>query len=431
MLAAYVCAYLLEYARLLKSLQLALLTAVLISSLLVGTHFLLEGKVISSVSGLVQLDPGAVLVVFFVIWLWWRGISLAREPIRPLVAWRRFELGLLMFLLHVFILTRIGEHPPGLGLFVFFLFTGLMAVVLARISFVSVAHGVEKNPFDRRWLASTAIILGTAVGISALLGSLLTGQYALLLEWLAESIKLVVAVVIFIAALPGLFLSNFLGPLVSFLRRFATTPTPDPNSLLQTPEPLSPLVGAGEPQPLSPAFQSLIFWGLIFLILVLLINRVRQKSGGARMWSQDSPESLLERGDARRLLRKAFQDAANELASRLRPARRLLVAARVRRIYAQLMGLCAELDFPRPAAQTPLEFLPSLGELFPDRARDLDMITQAYVNVRYGELPETQEEVEALENAWKNILAEGQRLKKAGMHKLKTAEYKEVRRSGM
>ena len=72
-----------------------------------------------------------------------------------------------------------------------------------------------------------------------------------------------------------------------------------------------------------------------------------------------------------------------------------------------------------------------MGEIFPQYATDLGVITEAYVRVRYGELPERLDEVSAVEAAWKRVLMEGQRLRRAGWGKLKTAEVKEVERTNV
>jgi hypothetical protein len=140
---------------------------------------------------------------------------------------------------------------------------------------------------------------------------------------------------------------------------------------------------------------------------------------------------LLKRGEARQLLRKALDEALDQLAARFRPAQRLLAAAHIRRIYSHLMDLCEELKRPRPAGKTPLEFLPDLGEVFGQHSADLELITLAYVRVRYGEYPESQAEVIAVEQAWERLAEEGDRLKKSGWVKLQTAESKEVIRTGV
>jgi hypothetical protein len=72
------------------------------------------------------------------------------------------------------------------------------------------------------------------------------------------------------------------------------------------------------------------------------------------------------------------------------------------------MALSEALGRPRPAARTPLEFLPVLGGLFPSLEGDLAVITHAYLKVRYGELPETHQEIEAVESAWARVRAQAQ-----------------------
>jgi hypothetical protein len=72
------------------------------------------------------------------------------------------------------------------------------------------------------------------------------------------------------------------------------------------------------------------------------------------------------------------------------------------------MELSEDLGRPRNPAKTPLEFLPSLNELFPALDVELARITQAYLQVRYGELPETRQEVEEVEKAWARLHTQGQ-----------------------
>ncbi len=75
--------------------------------------------------------------------------------------------------------------------------------------------------------------------------------------------------------------------------------------------------------------------------------------------------------------------------------------------------------------------MPEMGELFSNLVSELGIITQAYQRARYGEYPEDQIEMEAIEEGWRKIDEEGQRLRRAGRRKLKTAEVKEIERSGV
>ncbi len=431
MLACYALVVGMEHLRLLRNVQLAAVAVLLAGSVLLGEYLLLNQAAISAVDGLLTLAPGAVLTLFAIIWCWWRGISLGREAIRPMIAWRRFEVGLLLFIAYILILGRMGGEIPGLGWFVFFLFTGFLAVIFARVSYVGISRGAWKNPFDRRWLVSTVLILGVNIVLAAVLGSLLTGQYALLLEWLDEGLKLFIGAAVFVLSLPGLLLSYLLGPIMPWLRQFLS-PRSQTLDELDPSNTLYPLPEVRiEEFVISPGAQAVIFWAIILTIVVLLFLRAQRGLGRTRRWDMDEPESLLKSGDARKLLNQALLDAVDGLADRLRPKQRRLAAARVRRIYAELLDLCNELGRPRSAGRTPLEFLPEMGEMFSAFGADLNMLTQAYLKVRYGELPETQAEVDDVEQAWQRLQEEGERLKRSGMGKLQTAEHIEVQRTGV
>jgi hypothetical protein len=220
-------------------------------------------------------------------------------------------------------------------------------------------------------------------------------------------------------------------PFYPLIRQGLEKPTPSPSDIYPlNPGLIQPRNQVPEAGPLPATVVTIIFWGLIFLIIFSLLMRARRGGFWSRSIPDNSQESLLKPGEARQLLRKALRDTADGLANRLRPARSMLAAARIRRIYAQLMDLSAELNNPRPAGQTPLEFLPELGELFTDLNPDLVVITNAYIKVRYGKYPEEREEVEAVEASWRRVEAEGKRIKRTGQHKLKTVETREVQRTG-
>jgi hypothetical protein len=172
--------------------------------------------------------------------------------------------------------------------------------------------------------------------------------------------------------------------------------------------------------------KPVILWGIIILFLVIILmiarNQVFRERDETDAVSErlDQPEGILDQ--LRKALLKGLGAAADNLGEvwRLRNARQVLAAARIRRIYAHLMLLCERLDQPRPASRTPLEFLPNLEALFPGFKGELNTITEAYLRVRYGDLPELSEEVEAVELAWQNV-------SKVGNEKVK--ETKTARRS--
>jgi len=140
---------------------------------------------------------------------------------------------------------------------------------------------------------------------------------------------------------------------------------------------------------------AVIALALVWLRLRALDLRAEPETDNAGLPSG----SLL--GLLRRLVRRGLRAGPF-----IRPSR-LLAAARIRRVYASLMTLCARMGAPRAASLTPNEFLPKAGELFPGSAPDLEAITRAYIKVRYGEYPESREEVEQVMRAWQRVKSEG------------------------
>jgi len=431
MLTSYALACGLEELRIRKNLLLIFLLALLMGGLILAENLLLGHPIKHVAGGLISLDPGAILVLFFVVWMWWRGLTLARYDIRPTTAWRRFELGLLFFMAYLFIATRLHNPAPGLAVSMLFLFSGLLAVAFARVSYVGLQKGVQKNPFDLRWSLSVGGILGATVLIAAFAGGLLSGQYRLLLDFLSSLLKLLIAIVIFLFGLPGLLVSVIVGNFLPWLLNLFR-----PQQIATPPEyPIQNLAPFFSDQTkalhLSPLFQTLCFWSLVILIVAVLIIRVRRSLTGGHFVEPVEPESLLREGDAGRLMRKAFQDVWDRLGARLRPFRRMIVAARIRHIYVQLLDLCESLGQPHHSHQTPQEFLPVMGELFSAQIQELGLLTHAYERVRYGELPERTEDVKAIEEAWARLQEAGRRLKKSGLGNLQTVKTEEVEKKGV
>jgi hypothetical protein len=85
---------------------------------------------------------------------------------------------------------------------------------------------------------------------------------------------------------------------------------------------------------------------------------------------------------------------------------RFFAARTIRRIYAHLSALAAEQGYPRAAYETPYEYLPTLKQAFPENGEDVMCITEAYVAVHYGEVPERLEELVAVQHAWERIREE-------------------------
>jgi hypothetical protein len=157
---------------------------------------------------------------------------------------------------------------------------------------------------------------------------------------------------------------------------------------------------------------SLIVIGTLVL-LALIYAGLRQWRSFGRLVIRNESESLISLSDLPGLLQKAIRDRVQAVVQgfqKLRPDERRYAAARIRRIYAELMVLSQRLDMARPRASTPLEFLPNLVVLFESEDEALELITRAYLKIRYGELPETRHQVDEVELAWQRVEARGRYL---------------------
>ena len=420
MASAYLLTRTMDALRVRSTIRQVLLALLFILSVVGATSLLLDLQRSSLLTGLIALDPGTVLVTLAAMWLWWRGISLARSLISPSTAWGRFSFGTLMLAIYLLLILRVTGVPISLAYFLLFLTSGMLALVTSRIAFINLYHGNVKTPFTRAWLATISVTVAGIVIISGLIASLLTGQYSYVMEEMTILLRWAVVVVLFIFSLPWLLLTYLLLPLIDMLRQALPPPAPTPTptaiaELLVTPQAQTLASRPAETFTIPPQVITLIFWGLVLTLVIGFFVRARKLSLRTRRPALEQPESLLDREELLDELGKNARKQLDQLAGftrRLRPKARLRAAAFVRQVYAELMELVAELQNPRPEGMTPLEFLPALNEIFTARRDDLELITQAYIRVRYGELPETQGEVDAIRDAWQRVSSEGEVKKK-------------------
>lgn len=379
-------------------------------------------------SYLAAIEPEVVLVFFAVLWLWWRGLSLERDLIHPSTVWQRFQFGILMFMAYLVISHGLQSTEPGFLWFALFLFIGFLAVIYTRVSYVGGAKGVQKNPFDRKWLIFSSVIIGFLVMAAVILGGVFSGQNRQVLEFFLGIIKVIITIFVFLVALPSLIVSVAISPFIAWLSQFVG---------MHTIEQPAQDTGIGaypifqdvpDPQRLPVQIESFIFWGAILFFLFLLFSRMRKIIRAKTSRTADGPESLLTKGEAGAIFRKTLQDTLDKLTARLSPLKKHLASAYVRRIYSALLDLCQELGHPRPVYKTPNEFLPTIEGLMPSLKDELLLITNTYIGVRYGDYPETKQEIQMIEAAWQRILENGKHLKKSGGSKIEILDSDKLRR---
>jgi hypothetical protein len=365
-------------------------------------------RAFSDVGGLI---PDEFLVMVIVLVVYWRGMSLATKYVDPISVRQNFYLGLGMYTAFIFINTIVTGETPGLLLYVFFV-SALIALGSARIFTITQLRGGARNPFDLRWFLGIFVTTLLIVGLAALIAWIFSDRTSIL-----------AGIGGLLMGLFGILMLVLISPVIFIIERIATTMPQSSGTMQRMVDALSELrnsVGRLANNLFGlfniPGFlewvqfiKPILLWVFVIAIIIIILYSISRWLFHEKRTGEDDTESIIGSGDILRMFRQALQDRMDELSQSLRgradlrAGQRWLAAAKIRRIYARLMELASKLGEPRPPAMTPLEFLPTLKALLPQGIMDIQLITDAYLRVRYGELPETSQEIQQVEEAWGRV----------------------------
>ncbi len=363
---------------------------------------------IAQISEAIPADLVLLLLVFF---LWWRGLTLGnREHTFERIAFS-FRAGIALLMWNAALAALVGWRVPILGFAIAFFFFGLLAVGVGRVYDLELqpeSGGKVATPF---WLASTLGAIAAVLFLAVIATQLLTvGHISAVARALAPLWRILEAVALLVAQVLAWLLKPLLEWLVRFFRshmpaEFAgPTPAPPamPEFLPQTPVAPPPYLDI-----LKYAVVGLFVLGVLALA-AFSVRRVRAVA--APSGRQEEREIDLDTAPPKPGLLNALRAGWNRagkwlnLVGEFGLGQRFRAAVSIRWIYANLLRWAAETGHPRKAWQTPYEFLQALTPAFPELGAELQMITEAYVRSHYGELPETEEELQKIRSCWERIL---------------------------
>ncbi len=364
------------------------------------------GRIVSGFS-VMNTIPAEFWVLLACLLVWNRGIVLARSRVSADLSLAGFQLGLLMFFFYGSTLAFLPVRTALLALAAFLLL-GLVSMSAARVYETGRGRGGRLAGFNRVWLGGILLAALLVVAVGIVPASLLPpGAAQFVIRYLLVGVGLLAGLFVLIlapVALAILFAFQAVWPKLDALLQ-----------MLQLNEMLARLKGPVQGNNLEnlmirlPVTKPVVLVGVLALVVAAILAGLGWRAWRERSVAQEDGHIDFAPPDLLRLLRlfmrKRLDEAREALARGALFSRmdRLFAAARVRWIYARLMRLCVKMGHPRPVAKTPWEFLPELEGLFPGREKELGEITQAYVRVRYGEAPETREEVERLMGDWKEV----------------------------
>ncbi len=342
--------------------------------------------------------------MLFLVVLLKRAFTLAGSNVNAWRSVRSFQVGMLVFLFFGF--TTTWEHfTTNLAPFLFYLLCALTAMTTSRLATLNGQLNYRLPAFTKSWfgwifaLTIALILLGSAIGW-------LTGvAFVEFTDILLQILYGIGATLLVILFSPLIALIGLLLPLLDKWLSSLNIKNLGLQQLefLQQLNQIDPEKAAAFNNSVNQAITIMLIAALVITAVIVIISVRRRALKNATTGRDD----LVERAAERKLTRApGFQPGF--LHSRLEQARRWLAAARIRRVYQQLMAYCAKLDNPRLPAFTPLEFLPQLSALFPDHVAEVTMLTDVYQRVRYGEVPESLEELQTILAAWNAVKADAE-----------------------
>ncbi len=353
------------------------------------------------------------LILFVTVFVgFWRGLRLVR--LRPEIRkiGLRLRLGAIAF--SVIAIISIGEQPfwSPVGFILLYYLVGLTAVALVRAEQVEFENTGMFSGVSPRWVgmvALTSLIIISAAGMFTLL---LTNENAGRVAswgapiWTAVLLGTAVALrtlgylfspVLYVFGLVLDALINLLDRLLSgLIEMFQQGFNP---ALLEP----AKTEGTGQEELIETVTRSFptreIFIGVILVVVVIvviiLLTRLYRQTATATRQRDFSQVGSRERTSSLSL--------GQRLLNRLGLFRNWRAAGTIRRIYQDMCQAATGAGFPRGESQTPYEYLKLLAEVWPENTADSQLITQAYVKIRYGELPETEEEFTLIKEAWQRL----------------------------
>jgi hypothetical protein len=360
------------------------------------------------------IATAAIFSILLVGYIWWRCLPVGQTLPDLTVTTFTAQIGFLGLVVAL-ILNAFGlPISPPLGFVILFAVASLMALSLSYTQTIALHHGPG---FAGRLGLRVSNAIGAIglVGLAALLLSLVfsfstvQAVFTIVLQIIDLLLTPVLAVLVWFITLIGPWLDALFNLLLSMVPEGAGLELVQAD-VTPTPEPLPREAEAG------PVWWGpYLLWGWRVLVIVLigwafyrLLGRwYRQQAAVEQISGNQTEVTVAPAGSGFGDLWSAGKERVTDLFNLVRRfglGQDLRAAVTIRRIYAALMALAEQQGFERAPAQTPLEFLEPLEAAWPGISRQLGLITQAYVNVHYGQIPEGEAGLQTVQAAWQEVI---------------------------
>lgn len=345
-----------------------------------------------------------------IIFLWWRGLRLIDKSFSIHNTGRRLRVGGLLLMPGLILISR-NRLPWSIAPFILlFFFASLTAVALTRMDEVEQQQSGRSVSLNPKWLFSVGLAALMLIIATAFITFLISGETMLtILGWLHPLWRasyaggMVIISTIFYLLQPFLtLLSLLLDLIIKLLQPLMSQFSETAASLLNNSPLATPTAAAtpGAPTDLGGSLKAIniLLMLAIVLTVTLALGRLYRKAEFAAQENEAATKASNTKTTPKPGLGQKLRDRLNSL-------RGWRTAASVRRIYQNMCRAAAVNGYPRAKAETPFEYLTTLAKAWPENQNDTRLVTEAYVMVRYGELPESATALEEIHQAWKRLEA--------------------------
>lgn len=357
--------------------------------------------------------PDAVVLTPIVFALFLRGISIGRSGLMPTVVGVMMRFGILIFFLTA-IFAPADLADDMLTILPLFFFFVLITNALAYASSLKLDSDVQERRFGMPWVGFLSVIAIVLSGIGLTISVILAGVDRDKVLQVLEIPFIALFTLIFILMSPLLYGAE---KLFGWMADVLAEPSPVKSELTESGT--REVVKAENTERFFALdfIQDVIEFitdgaGLILIVgavSIVLFFWLSMFFLGGKRYNDDDTEYIDRREQVKGGLRKAFTKRFKRLGNTLGLVKRfglgrdLFGALTIRWIYGRMERLGKKRGFPRRDAQTPYEYRQQLTDAFPGGESDINLITDAYVAIRYGEVPEDGQRLNNVRDAFERL----------------------------
>jgi len=349
-------------------------------------------------------DFGLLWHILLIPILIWQGVKLGNSQGSLYDTIRGFKTGILMLILHGLVFMpeiNFINSLPWLA----YLVLGLLATSINRMADLILVRGGRLPVSAEKWWAVIIIAAALLVAVSLAASGALYRVIPIGVYVSIGVLLLPILLVLFGLAMLIFQVITWLNPQVNLdVGQILDSIRVETNEFVENEELAQELQNAGSniiEQYLIPAIAVL---GIIVIVIFIFVGLRSRRNRLKRAVSEESIDDVNHRFRRKR--------RGSELQGQKQGWRagHILAATRIRRIYAGLLDLADQVGVQRRPSQTPLEFLPVLTQAFPAYSPQVELITRAYLKIRYGGYPESREEVDEIEIAWSVVRRQARKM---------------------